>query len=174
MGKRTLPVYGRFARHSPGIGRNRQSSLPRRSNAHLLPSRGFPLWPPLSRRMLRSAPSRGSESLYKWRAPAHARHRHRAFAWKTSIVDGEGSRFRDVGWLPEEVLDILDMIAEPAPRLERKRKPERHGRHESYGSYFAVCSLFGSVSFCADGEYECADVYERCRADPTEKLPKLP
>jgi hypothetical protein len=32
-------------------------------------------------------------------------------------VDVEGSRFRDVPWLPEEVLDILDMIAEPAPRI---------------------------------------------------------
>jgi hypothetical protein len=32
-------------------------------------------------------------------------------------VDGEGSRFRDVGWLPEEVLDILDMIAEPALKI---------------------------------------------------------
>jgi hypothetical protein len=57
------------------------------------------------------------KSLGKWPAPAPARHRHRAFAWKINLVDGEGSRFRDVSWPPEEVLDILDMIAERAPRI---------------------------------------------------------
>ena len=35
----------------------------------------------------------------------------------TSLEDGAGSRFRDVSWLREEVLDILDMIAGPAPRI---------------------------------------------------------
>jgi hypothetical protein len=34
--------------------------------------------------------------------------------------------------------------------------------------------LFDSAYFFADGQYECSGIYEGCRADPAEQLPKLP